>query len=508
MNKSIIITRQINHTAIKCSDDSLYAIIYFTMLDKIDSILHQECNLHIKNLLLVGLSGGPDSLCLLHVLYKHGYPIIAAHVNHALRPEADEESQIVKQFANQLGVDYISCRLDVLSFASQYSISVEEAARTMRYEYLFEQAENMGASAVLVGHNADDQAETILMHFLRGSGLSGLRGMEFRTVPNPWSQRIPLVRPLLTTRREDILKYLAENKLTPVTDLSNLDTTYFRNRLRYELLPFLEGYNPRIRENLLRTGQIMRDDYSVFQRLVSDAWDTNLIKRGPGCLAFRKSGFLELSNSIQRYLLRKAIDYHLPGLRDVDFDCIQRGLGFLSDAKQNGQVDLIAGLCIIKDGELFWVTSENYELPTSDFPEIKPGIQLTLDISSTLYLNNGWQLQAEVVPDTVQGLKESNANMDPYQTWVDVGEIVLPMIVRYRKPGERIRPLGMKGHSMKVSDLMINLKLPKRARAAWPLVCSGADILWIPGYRMSHQARIKPSSRLIVHLTLHRISTT
>jgi tRNA(Ile)-lysidine synthase len=252
----------------------------------------------------------------------------------------------------------------------------------------------------------------------------------------------------------------------------------------------------------------MRDDYSVLQRLVSDAWDTNLVKQGPGYLAFHLSSFLELPTSIQRYLLRKAIGYHLPGLRDVDFDCIERGLGFLPEAKPYGQADLMAGLCIIKDGELFWLTSGKNALPVSDFPGINPGIQLTLDISSTLYLNNDWQLQAEEVPDPVLGFQESNANLDPFQTWVDAGEVELPMIVRCRKPGERIQPLGMNGHSMKVSDLMINLKLPKRARAAWPLVCSGADILWIPGYRLSHLARIKSGSRLIVHLTLSRILTT
>ena len=478
------------------------------MPDTIDSILHQECKLNVKNLLLVGVSGGPDSICLLHILHCLGYPIIAAHVNHALRPEADQESQFVNQFANQLAVDFISCRVDVLSYANEYSISTEEAARTLRYQYLFEQAHVRGASAVIVGHNADDQAETILMHLLRGSGLSGLRGMEYRTLPNPWSEHIPLVRPLLSTSREDILKYLAQNDLTTVSDRSNLDTTYFRNRLRHELLPILESYTPRIRENLLRVGQIMRDDYSVLSQLVNDAWDATLVKQGPGYLAFYLPAFLGLSTSIQRYLLRKAISYHLPGLRDVNFDCIERSLRFLSEAKPGGQTDLISGLLIIKEGELFWLTDGQNDLPKSEYPGIKPEIQLTLNISSTLLLNNAWELQAEEVPDPLQGYQHSIANIDPFQTWVDAGEIELPMIVRCRKAGERFQPLGMNGHTMKVSDLMINLKLPQRARQTWPLICSGADILWIPGCRRSHLAQVKPGSRLILHLTLRRISTT
>ena len=171
------------------------------MLDKIARSLQNEGKLEAKNLILVGISGGPDSLCLLHALHTLGYNLVAAHVNHRLRPEADEEAQMVKQFVGGLGVRFISCKVDVLSYADEHKVSIEEAARTIRYHYLFEQAEDVGASAVLVGHNADDQAETILMHLLRGSGLAGLRGMEYRSVPNPWSEHIPLLRPLLFTWR-------------------------------------------------------------------------------------------------------------------------------------------------------------------------------------------------------------------------------------------------------------------------------------------------------------------
>ena len=385
------------------------------------------------------------------------------------------------------------------------SISIEEAARTLRYRYLFEQAVALQASAVLVGHNAGDQVETILMHLLRGSGLSGLRGMEFITLPNPWSQHTPLIRPLLSTSREDILQYLVENELHSVSDQSNQDTRFFRNRLRYELLPILESYNPRIRQNLLQAGQIMRDDYSVLQGLVNDVWNKFLVGQAPGYLAFRLPGFSELSPSIQRYFLRKAISYHLPGLRDVDFECIDRALRFLAQSKPSGQVDLIAGLCLFKQGDLFWLAHGMEGLPVTDFPEIKCGVQFTLDLTSSLILANGWELRTEELPNPSLAFEHSIANNDPYQAWLDAGAIKLPMIVRCRNAGERFQPLGMQGHSMKVSDLMINLKLPKRARPTWPLVCSAAEILWIPGFRQSHLAQVKPDSRMIVHLSLRKL---
>ncbi|MFZ2098187.1 MAG: tRNA lysidine(34) synthetase TilS [Anaerolineales bacterium] len=478
------------------------------MLDNIVMILEKTCEIQKDDLLLVGVSGGPDSLFLLHVLHALGYQLIAAHVNHGLRPEANEEALLVKHFASDMGVEYITRKVDILSFSNRQSLSVEEAARIMRYRYLFEQAKVTGATAVVVGHTADDQVETILMHILRGSGLSGLRGMDYRSAPNPWSDHIPLIRPLLSTQRDDILNYLAEHNLSPVSDRSNLDTTFFRNRLRHELLPMLEKYNPHIRDILLRQAQISREDYTFLQQIVSKVWKQNLVRHGPGYLAFHLDGFMEQSLSIQRYFLRKAIDDHLPGLRDVGLDCIERGVDFLCRGKASGQVDLMAGLRIVKEGDLFWVASWQADLPGLDFPAIKTGDQLALKIPSVVSLANGWKLHSVEAAYPHEVIKYHFEQTDPFQAWIDVYELELPLIVRCRKPGERFQPVGMDGHSLKVSDLMINLKIPKRARNTWPLICSGEDIIWVPGYRVSEQACIKPGSRKIVQLILSRESTT
>jgi tRNA(Ile)-lysidine synthase len=364
------------------------------MLDNIANILQRECKLHQGDKLLVGVSGGPDSLCLLHLLYTSGFNLIAAHVNHQLRPEADHEAEVVRQFAAGLSIEFISTKIDVNTYAGEHSLSIEAAARRLRYDYLFYQAERWDAVAVLVAHTADDQIETVLMHLLRGSGLNGLRGMEYYMLPNPWSDHIPLVRPLLTTWREDILGYLAENEIEPVTDLSNLDMTYFRNRLRHELLPILERYNPAVRQNLMHTSMILRDDYSVLQQIVEQAWEVNLARIGPGYLALHRSGILVLPLSIQRYLLRKAISQFLPDLHDVDFDCIERGLSFLAEAKTDGQIDLMAGVCLIREADLFWLASSADALPLTEYPTVAPGENFTLHIPSTLLLNDGWQLQA------------------------------------------------------------------------------------------------------------------
>jgi tRNA(Ile)-lysidine synthase len=476
-------------------------------LDKIAMTLSIECQIDPLNLSVIGISGGPDSVCLLHILHELGCNLLAVHVNHQLRPEAAQEAKAVETFARGLGVEFMTCQVDVHGFAAEQSVSIEEAARTLRYKVLFDMAERHGAMAVMVAHNADDQVETILMHLLRGSGLVGLRGMEYRKLPNPWSELIALARPLISTWREEILEYLAAHNLSYSYDQSNLDTTFFRNRLRHELLPYLEKYNPRIRQNLLRMSQINKADFALLQTLVTQAWQANFIQQGSGYIAFNLTGFQKLPTAIQRYFLRKAIEYHLPGLRDIDFECIERGIHFLCDEHSRGQVDLMSGLRLIKEDEIFWLATWQSELAGMDYPTVSKDEVLTIPIPTNLHLANGWQLQAIQEPVPGQAIQKSYTNQDPFQAWLDLDGLVLPLTVHARKTGERFQPLGMQGHSQKISDLMVNLKLPRRARSTWPLVCSENNILWIPGFRQSHLGRIQPNSQRIVHLVLSRSSS-
>jgi tRNA(Ile)-lysidine synthase len=477
------------------------------MLDKFAMILQSDCQLEAQDLLVIGVSGGPDSVCLLHLLHSLGCNLLAVHVNPKLRPEADQEARIVEEFANSLGVDLISSQVDVYAFASQQVLSIEEAARTLRYKMLFEHAEKNNAKAVLVAHNADDQVETILMHLLRGSGLVGLRGMEYRRLPNPWSECIPLIRPLISTWREEILEYLTEHHLSFVVDHSNLDTTFFRNRLRHELLPYLEQYNPRIRENLLRMSQINKADYALIQELVDKAWQANLLSLGPGYMSFQLPGFRKLPTAIQRYLLREAIAYHLPSLRDIDFESIERGILFLGNELKVGQSDLIAGLRLVKEGDKFWLATWQVDLPGTALPRVASKSVISIEIPTILQLDDGWQLSTELETHLAEAMQQGYSNQDPFQAWFDLNGLELPLTIRARIPGERFQPLGMGGHSLKVSDLMVNLKLPRRARSSWPLLCSGDDILWIPGYRQSHIGRLQPGSQHIIHLILSKASS-
>jgi tRNA(Ile)-lysidine synthase len=264
---------------------------------------------------------------LLHLLAQGGlYPserLIVAHLNHGLRPEAGIEEVYVAETAAAWGLDYRSSRADIAEISSERKMSIEEAARWVRYRFLAEVAQSNEAAAVATGHNADDQAETVLMHFLRGSGLAGLRGM--RPVgPLPGASKETLVRPLLAVRAKQIRDYCRENGLNPVEDDSNEDMTIHRNRLRHELLPLLAGYNPNIIESLHNTAEVVAADYDLLMKLQEDAWSSILLTAGEGWLQLDRSGWRRLPLGLRRSALRQACEILKPLLRDVGFRPVEQ----------------------------------------------------------------------------------------------------------------------------------------------------------------------------------------
>lgn len=474
------------------------------MLQRLAMILHQECHLDPTKTLLVALSGGPDSLCLLDAVWRLGYPVIVAHLNHRLRPEAWRDVQVVKQFVSDRNLTLAIGEVDAGEFADAHGLTVEEAARIVRYRFLFEQAERSNAQAVVVGHTADDQVETVLMHLLRGAGLSGLSGMTYHSLPNSWSQTIPLVRPLLGVWREEILAYLAERGLQPVQDASNLDSRYFRNRIRQNLIPALKSYNPQVRQRIWHTAFSLQGDQEILEQAVDTAWQACQIITGPGYVSFKIGELQDQYPGMQRRLLRRAVALLRSGLSDIDFETIERGIAFLKEPKLSAQTVLSGGIYMFYEEDRLWVAIWEADLPTAFWPGIEPGKSLNLQVPGSLLLPGGWKLCAQPVSDISQAFDKAMENRDPYQAWLDFHELELPLIVRGRLPGDRFQPLGMAGQSTKLSDLMINLKLPARARSAWPLILTGADIAWIPGFRLAHPYRLKENTHSVVHLYLIR----
>jgi tRNA(Ile)-lysidine synthase len=478
------------------------------MLERIDSIVQQNCFLSPEKTVLIGVSGGGDSLCLLDLLHRSGYPLVVAHFNHGLRPEAPGEALFVERIAGRLGLPFLLGEEDVKTYAQHNNLSVEESARNLRYTFLFEKAQQVGAQAVAVAHHADDQVETILMHFIRGSGLSGLRGMQYWTLPNPWSDDIPLVRPLLENWREEIDAYLVEHKIEPVEDQTNRDTTIFRNRLRHELVPYLSTYNPTIRRVIWRMGQVLDAENELLEEMLGAAWQETYVEQGAGYVAFRFHALSIQPKALQRRLIRKGIAVLRPGLRDIDFSTVERALTFMESPALSRRLELAAGLFVLLEEGLLWLAETGANLPTRFWPQLARSDEgcreLNLDLPGILHLEHEWVLECRLEERVASAYRQAMDNMDMFQAWIDVSYARFPLIVRCRRPGERFYLAGMAGHSVKVSDFMINVKMPARARANWPLVFSGDGLVWVPGFRLGRAFMLSDSSRQAAHLHLYR----
>ena len=474
------------------------------MLDQIKTVLNKRCSLDTRKAVIIGVSGGPDSLCLFNILWEMQFSLVIVHFNHGLREEADKEAFLVKQMAEEKGIPFMLGQRDVRKYAQSSSLSLEEAARNLRYDFLFEQAREFKAQAVAVGHTADDQVETVLMHLLRGAGISGLRGMLYRSLPNAWSEEIPLVRPLLGTWRYEILEYLRERNINPMQDESNQDTTYYRNRLRHELIPFLETYNPQIKQVIWRSADTLGADETFLQTTLDTYWDRAIAMEGEGFVGFTKASFLEYPVGLQRNLIRRGISKMQPGLRDVNYEAVERVLDSLESSQMNKKIDLSAGIYWLVEEEVCWLKMGESLLSLPDVPQLADDEQYRLQGHETLILGGGWQLHAAVL-ENIEGINDKvKANPDSYQAWLSLDTLPMPLFIRGRKPGDRIKPYGMDGRTVKVSDLMVNLKIAARARARWPLVCSDGDIIWIPGYRIGYEYRVKEKTRKVLHLTMRK----
>lgn len=465
----------------------------------------EKCRLSLDDPLLVGVSGGADSLALLVGLESLGYNLVVAHLDHGLRPESAEDAAFVQALAENRGLPFVSARMDVAQYAEDQGQSIEEAAREARYRFLFDQARQLDAQAVAVAHHADDQVETVLMHFLRGAGLPGLSGMDQRRILENYDPEIPLVRPLLGIWREEIEAFVAKAGLDPRVDVSNRDTSFFRNRLRHVLLPELETYNPQIRQVLHRMSEVLGKEDAFLQLLAEDAWEACFIKESPGRVQLDLAATRELHTALQRRILRQAIGRIKPYLRDIGFEAVERGLAFIQAPTETGEIDLAArlNLAVVK-GQLIIKTWET-DLPDMGKPLlISESQESVLTPGASVPLRHNWQIEVETLvelPDDVMGVVEK---MGPLAAWLDAEKAALPLVVRGRQPGERWQPLGMGGHTQSLQDFFINEKVPAHLRDLWPLVCSEGQVAWVVGLRPSEAFKVTVDTQQVLQLRVVR----
>jgi tRNA(Ile)-lysidine synthetase-like protein len=463
------------------------------------AFIHRRGLLSPGETVVVGVSGGPDSLCLLHILVgltpEYALWLHVAHLNHGLRDaDADADARFVEEVAARWGLPCTVGSADVAGIAVRDGLSIEEAGRQARYAFLRDTAQQAGATAVAVGHHADDQAETVLMHFLRGSGVAGLRGMlpstplaGYRLPGDGDPGEIRLIRPLLAERRSDIDAYCAEHHLNPRIDQSNDDIALHRNRLRHHLLPLLESYNPGIRESLVHTAEVMAGDHELLRDQADRAWADAVRSSSPGEILFDRMTWRRLPVGMQRALVREAIRRLRSGLRDVNWDHIERAV-MLAQAGETGQAaTLVGGLALEVGYTALRIAPEGAAGPV-DAPQVSEETPLTVPGVTEV---GDWRVVIE------SAASEAPPVADWWSARLDADAVGAELLLRPRLPGDRFQPQGMGGHSMKLNEFMINAKVPRAARSGWPLLIGRQGIAWVCGQRVDERAAVTPATRHI-----------
>lgn len=446
--------------------------------------------------LLLGVSGGPDSMALLHILTRLsrqlGITMVVAHADHGLRPlAAREEEALVRAAASSLGLECQVGHFDVAAQAKRQGSSIEEAARDLRYEFFEAMAQDHKANKIAVAHTADDQAEEILLRLVRGAGRKGLAGMTLLRDGR-------IVRPFLTTEKAQILSYLQEKKITFVLDPSNTDRRYLRNQIRLDLLPYLAQYNPNIKQTLRQTAAILRDEDSFLDDHVAKDYTHLVRQEGESGRPSASVACAELNQrpiAIRRRLLERML-IHLgvqPGYRQID------GLLSMAAAQGRGQLHLKNGLRAVTEfGELrlYYPCGQRAERGNL-VEEVGP---FSLDVPGPgRYVIP--EIGKEIVVEIMAALPSPEELKEGNTLFLDTATVTFPLLMRRRRPGDRFWPLHGKG-SRKVADFLNDLKVPVGQRDMLPVVISGKSIIAILGGRIGQGGKVTGRTTSVLKVTM------
>ncbi len=452
---------------------------------------------------VTAVSGGPDSLCLLHLLHmlepQHGGLLHVAHLDHRLRPESEAEAAYVAEIARGWGLPITVESVDVPALMAREGLSLEDAARRARYCFLLRVATRVGASAIALGHTRDDQVETILMHLLRGTGLAGLRGMRPSAPPAPWmveglahSQPVRLVRPLLEVSRAETRAYCLAHALSPVRDTWNEDERFLRVRLRREILPLLRTLNPRVDEALLRLARLAEWLEADLRAMLDARWP-ELAQDESGWTRLRLDIYRTLPWTLRLEAVRRALERLRGHLEGVGWESVVAAAR-LDEANVGSQVSLVDGFVARREYQALAV-GDRAALEGSPWPDLGPQ-PIPLSVPGRTALPGGHALSA-----TLYGKEELPPweEVGPCEAWLDADACGRRLWVRHPRPGDRFQPLGLEG-TKKLHDLFVDEKVPRTDRRRIPLVVSPRGIVWIVGLRVDGRFAVRPSTRRVLRL--------
>ncbi len=463
---------------------------------------------------LVAVSGGADSVCLLHLLRTHfpSKPLLlhVAHLNHGLRPESVDEARFVEDLCKAWKIPLTSEMRSVLPRRTKDKVSIQSAARALRYQFLEETAKTVGASWIALGHTADDQAETVLMRTLRGAGMEGLSGI-------PERRDGGIIRPLLHGTRQEILDLLSHEAIAYIEDPSNHKTIYHRNHIRHVLLPNLEQYNPKIKAALCRQALLLQDENDFMDQAMQACLQDLEIEKEGGGLAFAFEKLSGTHPALQRRALRWAMRQVLGQEKGIDFQYIEALRQYISSPQHHTLVTLPFGLSAEIRGSRFHLSQEPAPSNAGRRRSEKRGIKTEENIAmkqrppeQTLFaIGNTFPQKPS---ETLIHFPEWNLEMkisfhygpigalSPCIASLDFDKLSFPLSLRGWRNGDRFSPLGMGGKHKKLQDFFVDAKILKPARHRQPILSCSKGIVWLVGLRIDD--RFRASEKTLRTLTL------
>ena len=468
------------------------------------AVLRDTCGVERHEKVLLGFSGGPDSACLLDVLVKDLQNVCIAYFDHQLRLESKQEMEFANHISKKYQIDLILGKGDISTIAKNEKQSIETTARKYRYQFLKQSAIENDAKMIAVAHHADDQVETILMNILRGCGMQGLTGMS-TIETHEFTKPIPVIRPMLDIYKKDILKYCEEKSIPYQVDDTNYGSEYSRNRLRNQVIPLLKTINPRVKESILRLHSVIQDEDELLENRTRDVILKVVNEEVTEKVEIDLPQFAQLHKSIQRRVLLEILRTSFSLEKDLQYNLVEEIRRFFLGEIASNEAEITTKIHVLKEGNTGWFFRDMNQLSSADDLSLKTNHGFFINKTpSTSVINRNWEIKIST-KELKEFEKASLGRTDRYMAYFDLDRITFPIQLRRRNPGDRYAPLGMNGKSMKISDFMINKKLPRRLRKDYPLICDKKNILWIPGFQPADSAKITENTKAVVKMEVIKV---
>jgi len=451
---------------------------------------------------VVAVSGGIDSMALLHILsclaHEEELNLIVAHVNHGFREEESlQEAELVKTFATQLGLPFEYTELQMPQYLELHQVNSQAASRERRYDFFFRIAERYNAQSIALAHHADDLAETVLMNVIRGTGLTGLSGIVIKRS----EKNMELIRPLLRMKKDTIIQYCAENEVPYLQDSSNFKRDYYRNRIRLDVFPYLEQYNSQLSQSLARLAEVATEEDQWMTQQTQLQFDQLVQKEFEGYALLCQS-LINLHVALQRRLIKLILSYLSLETQYLTFEGIERmRMAAVEQAASTWRIDIGNGVVCVREYDVLRFIRPAKKSQLEQMPWL---CEVTQDMTFPYsFEHSGWKFHIEIWNESAGTVKP----MTRFEAVFDIERLEFPLTFRTRLMGDRMQVLGLNG-TKKVQDMFVDAKIAPSERDTYPILLDqNARILWIPGIRRSIHGLIDSESSRYLFVRINKIAT-